>query len=122
MIKNILISMGVLILSASVIAGGDDRDKGPVESLDAMKPITEQSVGNQALEKMKLTVGSQSVPVAAHIICQDKLGLSEGNIAIFKKAQSSGYLYNTGPLDSFGTKFSPMRWDNYFNCVNAYGR
>ncbi len=124
--KKLLVSIGVLTLSASVvIAGGDDRDTGPVESLDAMAPPSEQVLDNQvpaqAPETMKLTVGGQAVSVGAHIACQDKLGLSESNIAIFKKAQSAGYLYNTGPLDVFGTEFSPMRWDDYFDCVNAHG-
>lgn len=119
--KNILISMGVLILSASVIAGGDDRDQGPVESLDAMKPVTEQSIGSQAPEEMKLTVNGHSVAVDTHITCQGKIGLSESNAAIFKRAQFAGYLYNTGPLDSFGsTEFSPTRWDDYFDCVNMH--
>ena len=121
MMKNILMSIGVLALSASVIAGGDDRDRGPVESLDTMAPTTEQSVGNQEPETMKLTVGGKAVSVRAHIACQDKIGLSESNIAIFRKAQSGGYLYNTGPIESLGTIFSPKRWDTYFDCVDAHG-
>jgi hypothetical protein len=37
----LLMSIGVLALSASVIAGGDDRDRGPVESLDAIASPTQ---------------------------------------------------------------------------------
>jgi hypothetical protein len=40
MMKKLLMSIGVLALSASVIAGGDDRDRGPVESLDAIASPT----------------------------------------------------------------------------------
>jgi hypothetical protein len=40
-------SIGVLALSVSVIAGGDDRDRGPVESLDAIASPT-QTTGNKA--------------------------------------------------------------------------
>ncbi len=115
--KNILILVGALVLSVSVIAGGDERDRGPVESLDAMAPTTEKSAGNQ---EPKLTVGGKAVSVRAHIACQGKIGLSESNIAIFKKAQSGGYLYNTGPIESLGTVFSPKRWDAYLDCVEVH--
>lgn len=125
MMKIILISIGVLALSISVIAGGDDRDRGPVELLDAMVPdvmalSTGKSIGNQELKTMKLTVGSKAVSVRAHIACQAKVGLSESNIAIFRKVKSSGYLYNTGPIESLGTIFSPKRWDAYFDCVDRH--
>jgi hypothetical protein len=43
----VLMSIWVLALSASVIAGGDDRDRGPVESLDAIASPT-QTTGNKA--------------------------------------------------------------------------
>ncbi len=120
--KKLLMSIGVLALSASVIAGGDDRDRGPVESLDAIASPT-QTTGNQATsnQEQKLSVGGKTVSVRAHIACQDKIGLSESNIAIFKKAKSGGYLYNTGPVESFGTVFSPKRWDAYLACVDAHG-
>jgi hypothetical protein len=41
MMKKLLMSIWVLALSASVIAGGDDRDRGPVESLDAIASPTQ---------------------------------------------------------------------------------
>ena len=130
-------SIGVLALSASVIAGGDDRDRGPVESLDAIASPT-QTTGNKATsnkatsnkatsnqatgnQEQKLSVGGKTVSVRAHIACQDKIGLSESNISIFRKAKSGGYLYNTGPVESFGTVFSPKRWDAYLACVDAHG-
>ena len=130
-------SIWVLALSASVIAGGDDRDRGPVESLDAIASPT-QTTGNKATsnkatsnkttsnqatgnQEQKLSVGGKTVSVRAHIACQDKIGLSESNISIFRKAKSGGYLYNTGPVESFGTVFSPKRWDAYLACVDAHG-
>ncbi|VVH66463.1 hypothetical protein BSPLISOX_619 [uncultured Gammaproteobacteria bacterium] len=137
MMKKLLMSIGVLALSASVIAGGDDRDRGPVESLDAIASPT-QTTGNKATsnkatsnkatsnkatgnQEQKLSVGGKTVSVRAHIACQDKIGLSESNISIFRKAKSGGYLYNTGPVESFGTVFSPKRWDAYLACVDAHG-
>ncbi|SMN14211.1 hypothetical protein CRYPD_373 [uncultured Candidatus Thioglobus sp.] len=75
----------------------------------------------QAPKTLKLTVGNKVVSIRAHIACQDKLGLSDSNIAIFKAAKVDGYLYNTGPIDSFGTLFSPKRWDSYLACVDAHG-
>jgi hypothetical protein len=82
-----------------------------------------QTTGNQTTsnQEQKLSVGGKTVSVRAHIACQDKIGLSESNIAIFKKAKSGGYLYNTGPVESFGTVFSPKRWDAYLACVDAHG-
>ena len=132
MMKKLLMSIGVLALSVSVIAGGDDRDRGPVESLDAIASPT-QTTGNKATsnkatsnqatgnQEQKLSVGGKTVSVRAHIACQDKIGLSESNISIFRKAKSGGYLYNTGPVESFGTVFSPKRWDAYLACVDAHG-
>lgn len=133
MIKNILNLVTALTLSAGVIAGGDDRDTGPVESLEVMMPSVEHAVGNHspsvksyqapapAPKTMKLTVGGKAVSVRAHVACQDKLGLSDSNIAIFKAAKVGGYLYNTGPIESLGTLFSPKRWDSYFTCIDAHG-
>lgn len=121
--KSIAISIGALAISIGVIAGGDDRDKAPVESLDTIATTTTtttQPVANQEPETMKLKVGgSKAVSTGTRVNCQSELGLSESNIDIFKKAHSSNYLYNTGPTDAFGTDFSPMRWDDYFGCVNT---
>ncbi|SMN10804.1 hypothetical protein SPBRAN_979 [uncultured Candidatus Thioglobus sp.] len=121
MIKNTLSFVTAFTLAASVMAGGDDRDAGPVESLEALAPNVEKSAGNQAPEELKLTVGGKTVSINAHIACQSKLGLSESNISVFRKAQAGGYLYNTGPIDSLGTVFSPARWDDYFSCIDANG-
>jgi hypothetical protein len=126
MMKKLLSIAAVFTLATSVMAGGDDRDTGPVESLDAVMaaPSTDSAVGNQmgqSPETLKLSVGGKSVSIVAHIACQSKLGLSESNIAIFKQAQTGGYLYNTGPINTLGTEFSPKRWDEYFTCVDAHG-
>ncbi len=121
---NIKIIILTAFLASNVLAGGDDRDKGPVESLDAIAPIADQVVpGNQDAQSMRLsdtsqdviaTVNGVTVTKAAHEACKDKLGLSEVNIQRFKNVLS---LYNTGPLDEFGTEFSPGRWDDYFACI-----
>lgn len=115
--KNQLTFIAAITLTMGVIAGGDDRDRGPVESLEAIAPNSETAVGNQNPETLKLTVAGKSVSIAAHIACQGKLGLKESNIAIFKRTQADGSLYNTGPIEGFGTIFSPERWDEYFACV-----
>jgi len=121
--KRALGFVAVLTLTTSVIAGGDDRDMGPVE------PIFDKVVVNEeAPESMTLTDTSKSevigstpagVPVtqAAHESCKHKLSLSDDNIARFKDALAGGFLYNTGPIDTMGTLFSPDRWADYFTCV-----
>ncbi len=133
MMKNRLTFVAAMTLAMGVIAGGDDRDMGPIESLEsleAMTPMTpmtpvapssEASVGNQPTETLKLTVGGKAVSVTAHIVCQDKIGLKESNITIFRRAQAAGNLYNTGPIENSGTEFSPGRWDAYFECVARNG-
>ncbi|WP_369178622.1 hypothetical protein [Candidatus Thiodubiliella endoseptemdiera] len=127
MMKNRLTFVVAMTLAMGVIAGGDDRDMGPIESLEAMTPMTpvapssEASVGNQPTETLKLTVGGKAVSVTAHIVCQDKIGLKESNITIFRRAQAAGNLYNTGPIENSGTEFSPGRWDAYFECVARNG-
>ncbi|MBE8190074.1 MAG: hypothetical protein HAW58_04320 [Candidatus Thioglobus sp.] len=113
-------------LATNVLAGGDDRDRGPVESLDRFAPAADQIVpGNRNAHKMQLSEGEEiightkngvAVTAAAHEVCKNKLALSVANIARFK-ALLDGNLYNTGPLDSFGTEFSHERWDEYFACV-----
>ncbi|KAA0442584.1 MAG: hypothetical protein FXV79_03560 [Candidatus Thioglobus sp.] len=108
MIKNGLTFVIAITLTMGVFAGGDDRDKGPVESLEVMAPNT-------------LNVAGKSVSVRAHIACQGELGLKDSNIAIFRRAQADGNLYNTGPVEGFGTGFSPQRWDRYFACVSKNG-
>ncbi len=122
MMKKTLSFVATFALATSVMAGGDDRDLGPVESFDSMAPVTEKVVvGNQDPNTMTLSVGGKTVSAAAHNACKDKLGLSDDNIARFKDGVSAGNLYNTGPLDAMGTLFSPDRWADYFACVEGYG-
>lgn len=114
-------------LASNVLAGGDDRDRGPVESLDSMAPVADRIVpGNQDAHSMKLTDTSKkvigtangvTVTVKTHEACKDKLSLSVINIQRFKSALAANILYNTGPLDGLGTEFSYGRWDDYFSCV-----
>ncbi len=119
--KNSLILMGMLIISTSVIAGGDDRDRGPVEPLDTVAPTIKKSTNIQEPKKMKLMIDSRAISTRAHAACQATIGLSESNISNFRNAISGGYLYNVGPIESsLGTVFSPKRWDAYFDCVNKY--
>jgi hypothetical protein len=104
------------------MAGGDDRDLGPVESLDEMAPTVDQMViGNQDPQELILGTTPSGVPVTevAHIACKDRLGLSNDNIARFLDALSGGSVYNTGPLDAIGTVFSPNRWADYYTCVEG---
>ena len=129
--KNILKVVAALTFTSSVIAGSDDRDSALIKSLDTpimLAPImvessavNQKSSVNKDLNGLKLKVGGKAVSVSAHIACQDKIGLSESNIAIFKVAKSGDYLYNTGPLDLLGTNISTNRWDSYFDCVDEYG-
>ncbi|CAB5504855.1 hypothetical protein THERMOT_2041 [Bathymodiolus thermophilus thioautotrophic gill symbiont] len=150
MMKYTLNFVVAITLATGVMAGGDDRDKGPVESLEVIIPSTELLVGNQApsvideqtpfvvsnplvvgnqslsidsqaLGTAKLTVGGRTVSVGSHIACQEKLGLSDDNVTIFRKAKIGDYLYSMGPVDSLGTVFSPNRWSTYFSCVDANG-
>ena len=129
MMKRALGFVAVLTLTTSVIAGGDDRDMGPVE------PIFDKVVVNEeAPESMTLTDTSKAsaeekvigstpagapVTQAAHESCKHKLNLSDDNITRFKDALAGGFLYNTGPIDTMGTEFSPERWADYFTCVES---
>ncbi|MEO1939444.1 hypothetical protein [Candidatus Thioglobus sp.] len=120
--KNTLSFVAAFTLATSVMAGGDDRDMGPVESFDSVQPVTEKVVvGNQDPNTMTLSVGGKTVSVAAHNACKGKLGLSDNNIVRFKDGVAAGNLYNTGPIDAMGTLFSPGRWADYFACVEGYG-
>ena len=122
MMKKTLSFVATFALATSVMAGGDDRDMGPVEAFDSMEPVTEKVVvGNQDPNTMTLSVGGKAVSVAAHNACKGKLGLTEENIARFTSGVSAGNLYNTGPIDAMGTLFSPDRWADYFSCVEAHG-
>jgi hypothetical protein len=145
--------VAAITLATSIIAGGDDRDLGPVEPLDAMytcseagyynkeeclkaggswglgsmQPVTEKTViTEQAPDTMTLskvigkTPSGVAVTQRAHQACQDKLGLSDSNIARFKAALAVGSEYNTGPIDAMGTLFSPERWEDYYNCIGRF--
>ena len=127
MIKNTLSFVAAFALATSVMAGGDDRDMGPVESFDEIAPIAEPVadqtvVGNQDPQELILgtTPAGISVTKVAHIACKDKLGLYDDNIARFMDALAGGSVYNTGPIDAMGTLFSPNRWANYYTCVEEF--
>mgnify|MGYP000604355613 FL=1 len=119
--------VAAITLATGIIAGGDDRDMGPVESFDSMQPVTGKTViTEQAPDTMTLskvigkTPSGVAVTQRAHQVCQDKLGLSDSNIAIFKAALAVGTEYNTGPIDAVGTLFSPERWEDYYNCIGRF--
>jgi len=123
MIKNTLSFVAAFTLATSVMAGGDDRDMGPVESFDEIAPIADQTVvGNQDPQELILGTTPAGIPVTkvAHIACKDKLGLSDDNIARFMDALAGDSVYNTGPIDAMGTLFSPNRWANYYTCVEEF--
>jgi hypothetical protein len=123
MIKNTLSFVAAFTLATSVMAGGDDRDMGPVESFDEIAPIADQTVvGNQDPQELILGTTPAGIPVTkvAHIACKDKLGLSDDNIARFMDALAGGSVYNTGPIDALGTLFSPNRWVDYYTCVEEF--
>ena len=133
MMKNILSIMAVFALTTNVMAGGDDRDMGPVESFDSLAPVAEQIVvGDQNANTMTLTnpadavIGTTTsgsvITTAVHDKCKVTLDLSEYNIEIFKEALMGDYLYNIGPVDTLGTSFSDGRWAGYFSCVESYGK
>jgi hypothetical protein len=125
--KNTLSFVAAFALATSVMAGGDDRDVGPVESFDEIAPIAEPVadqtvVGNQDPQELILGTTPAGIPVTkvAHIACKDKLGLSDDNIARFMDALAGGSVYNTGPIDAMGTLFSPSRWVDYYTCVEEF--
>ena len=123
MINNTLSFVAAFALATSVIAGGDDRDMGPVESFDEIAPIADQTVvGNQDPQELILGTTPAGIPVTkvAHIACKDKLGLSDDNIARFMDALAGDSVYNTGPIDAMGTLFSPNRWADYYTCVEEF--
>ena len=70
-------------------------------------------------EKFIGTISGEIVTVAIHDFCKVNLGLSDSNIALFKKALEGGYLGNVGPQVTNGTEFSSNRWDDYIECVGS---
>ena len=123
MIKNTLSFVAAFALATSVMAGGDDRDMGPVESFDEIAPTADQTVvGNQDPQELILGTTPSGIPVTklAHIACKDKLGLSDDNITRFMDGLANGSVYNTGPIDAMGTMFSPNRWADYYTCVEEF--
>ena len=123
MMKSTLSFVAAFALATSVMAGGDDRDLGPVESFDEMAPTADQTVvGNQDPQELVLgtTPSGAVVTKAAHVACKDRLGLSDDNIARFVDALATNSVYNTGPIDAMGTLFSPNRWVDYYTCVEEF--
>jgi len=133
MMKSTLSFVAAFALTTNVMAGGDDRDMGPVESFDTLAPVAEQIVvGDQNANTMTLTnpadatigrtTSGTAITTAAHESCKVTLDLSEYNIELFKEALMGDYLYNIGPIDTLGTSFTDGRWSNYFSCVESYGK
>ncbi len=121
--KSTLSFVAAFALATSVMAGGDDRDLGPVESFDEIAPTADQTVvGNQDPQELVLgtTPSGAVVTKAAHVACKDRLGLSDDNIARFVDALATNSVYNTGPIDAMGTLFSPNRWVDYYTCVEEF--
>ena len=121
--KSTLSFVAAFALATSVMAGGDDRDLGPVESFDEIAPTADQTVvGNQDPQELVLgtTPSGAVVTKAAHVACKDRLGLSDDNIARFVDALATNSVYNTGPIDAMGTLFSPNRWADYYTCVEEF--
>lgn len=111
-------------LVGSVMAGGDDRDMGPVEPIFDKVVVGEHNPDTMILTNTSKVIGQTttgaSVTIAAHEACKDRLAPSDANIERFKQALASGFLYNTGPIDKMGTLFSPERWADYFICVENH--
>lgn len=106
-----------IIVTTSVMAGGDPRDFGPVESFDSLDSIaisSDEIIEQEVISKTSLGI---IITEEMHNTCKSKLNLSESNVVRFKEALFSGNLYNIGPFDALGTLFSPGRWDDYFDCV-----
>ena len=109
-----------IIVTTSVMAGGDPRDFGPVESFDSLDSIaisSDEIIEQEVISKTSLGI---IITEEIHNTCKSNLNLSESNVARFKEALFSGNLYNIGPFDALGTLFSPSRWDNYFDCVEMH--
>ena len=109
-----------IIVTTSVMAGGDPRDFGPVESFDSLDSIaisSDEIIEQEVISKTSLGI---IITEEMHNTCKSNLNLSESNVARFKEALFSGNLYNIGPFDALGTLFSPSRWDNYFDCVEMH--
>jgi len=119
MIKLKILSscVATLVFTTSVMAGGDPRDFGLVESFDSITMSSDEIIEQEVISTTSLGV---VITEEIHNTCKDKLNLSEDNIARFKEALFSGNLYNVGPFDALGTLFSPGRWDNYFDCVEMH--
>ncbi|BBB22334.1 conserved hypothetical protein [Abyssogena phaseoliformis symbiont OG214] len=126
MINKTLSLVITFALVGSVMAGGDDRDMGPVEPIfDKVVVKGEHNIVTMTLtDTSKAVIGQTTtgipVTIAAHEACKDRLDLSNINIERFKQAFASGFLYNTGPLDEMGTLFSPKRWEDYSTCVENH--
>ncbi|CAC9596261.1 hypothetical protein [uncultured Gammaproteobacteria bacterium] len=121
--KNTLTFVAAMALTTSIIAGGDDRDMGPVDPIFGKVVITEQAPDTMTLSDMSKVIGQTpsgfAVTQSAHEACQATLDLSDDNISRFKDALAGGFLFNTGPIDTMGTLFSPERWADYFSCVKS---
>lgn len=86
MAKKILNFVIIVFLASGVIAGGDDRDKGPVESLDSISPVIDKKVvGKHNAETLVLTdPAKQTIPDiiesagrAVYETCEDTFASSD---------------------------------------------
>lgn len=122
MMKKTLTFVATMALTTTLIAGGDDRDLGPVEALDSMQPIAEKTVITEQTPLSRVigqTPTGFAVTEDAHQACQAILNLSTDNVVRFKDALVGEFLFNTGPTNEMGTSFSPKRWGGYFSCVKG---
>lgn len=72
MIKTTLSFIATVLLTTLVFAGGDDRDKGPVESLDSFTPLSEKMVvGDQKAKSLTIPEAIESAAGAVYETCED---------------------------------------------------
>ena len=82
--------------------------------------LVAQATAKLEEEKVVGAISGEIVTVAGHESCKQALNLSDHNIDLFKRSLAGDYLYNTGPLNKFGTEFSANRWDKYISCIGSY--
>ena len=76
MIKKLIIMSAAFFVIFNVVAGGDDRDEGPVESLDSVQPVTDKVVVGE-LEAQAMTLTSAEDEALARELEEFEANLSE---------------------------------------------
>lgn len=76
MIKKLIIMSAAFFVIFNVVAGGDDRDEGPVESLDSVQPVTDKVVVGE-LEAQTMTLTSAEDEALARELEEFEANLSE---------------------------------------------